>query len=52
MIFIYIYNSKKKIHFAETEAFCDPGIYNSDSDPKLYIIQSLNMLEAGKYAKE
>ena len=34
-------DNKKKVNFGEAEAFFDPGTKNTDSDPKLYRIDSL-----------
>ena len=40
--------NKQKVNFGKAEAFRDPIITNSDSYPKLYGIDSINLEEQGK----
>ena len=40
--------NKQKVNFGKAEAFRDPIITNSDSDPKLYIFDSLELAEIWK----
>ena len=41
-------DNKQKLNFGEAETFCNPRISNSDSKPKLYRINSINLEESGK----